>query len=452
MGDPIEWAAASAALTAEGASPGQVALGAVKANIGHLDAAAGLAALIKALLVVRGGVIPPVAGFARYNPMLEVDGSPLRVPIEAREWTAGRPRRAGVSAFGIGGTNVHAIVEQAPAPQRVRRPVRRVGRVLLLSATDTAALGRSSAELADFLADGSPDMGEVAVTLASGRTPLADRLALTGRSAAEARERLRTGTGVVRGTRPGTGPAPVVFLFPGQSTQYAGMALPLAETLPGFTDRLDACLAEFEPELAARAHRALLDDTTPAAELAETELAQPALFAMQYAAGTALGEMGVAPVAVAGHSLGEATAACFAGMMSLRAAARFVRTRGRAMQQCPPGAMLALRCDGERARDLIGRSGRRLALAATNSANASTVSGTTDEVDAFVRWLADAVPWRRLSANRAFHSALVEPAVSQLARVLAATDLCPPMMPVALNATGELLARGAAVDADLLAR
>ncbi|MFE1834067.1 type I polyketide synthase [Streptomyces sviceus] len=437
VGDPIEWSAASAALSGAGAPEGSVAVGAVKANVGHLDNAAGLAALIKALLVVKTGVVPPVAGFTRLNPLLETDGSPLYVPTECGPWTGPEPRRAGVSSFGIGGTNVHVVVEQPPVAPAGPEPDDQA-RLVLLSAADAEALDRSAARLGAWSADGA-DLTDVAATLATGRAELPERLAVTGRTTAEVARRLTRNTAVVRGSRPAGGPAPVVFAFPGQGTQYPGMALPAAEALPGFPAALEQCLAVFEPALAERMRHALLDPGFPAPELAATELAQPVLFAFAYAAATALTALGVTPAAVAGHSLGEITAACVAGILDPADAARLVTVRGQAMQECPEGAMLALGCEEERVRELVAVSGLAgLEPAAVNSPDGCVVAGPVEAVTEFEARLAGRIPVRRLAADRAFHSALVEPALPRLTEVLATLTVHRPSVPFAANVTGRL--------------
>ncbi|MDQ8706947.1 beta-ketoacyl synthase N-terminal-like domain-containing protein [Streptomyces sp. LHD-70] len=441
VGDPIEWSAASAALTAMGARPGQVAVGALKANVGHLDNAAGLASLIKALLVVRDGTVPPVASFTGLNPLLETAGSPLYVPTGRGPWSGPEPRRAGVSSFGIGGTNVHVVVEQPPARSRPATPPQGP-RLVLASAADEAALARTATRLGAHLAAHEPELADVAATLATGRAELPARLAVTGRTAAEVAQRLTRGTGVVRGALPTRGPAPSVFVFPGQGAQYPGMALPLAAALPGFGDALDACLAAFAPELAQRLRRALTDPDFPAAELRRTELAQPALFAVEHAAATALTGLGVHPVALAGHSLGEITAACVAGVFELADAARLVTARGQAMQECPEGAMLALGCTETRARELLAVSGLDLELAAVNSADGCVVAGPAAAVQEFTDRLGGRVFTHRLATGRAFHTALVEPALPRLAEELAGLTVRPPTVPFATNVTGRLVPAG----------
>lgn len=445
VGDPIEWSAASTALADLGARPGQVVVGALKANTGHLDAAAGLASLIKALFVVEHGVVAPVAGFTGLNPLLETDGSPLVVPTEAGPWTGPLPRRAGVSSFGIGGTNAHVLIEQAPEP--VTETPSSESKLVLLSANDPEALARSVARLGNHLATRNPVLADVAFTLGAGRAALPERLAVSGRTSAEIAARIGRG---VRGRRPADGPAPVVFLFPGQGTQRPGMATPFAAALPGFTEALDGCLAAFEPGSADRLRSALWDETFPAADLAATELAQPALFAVEYAASVALTGLGVKPAAVAGHSLGEIAAACAAGVFDLPVATRFVTIRGRAMQACAPGAMVALGCPETEAMKLVADSGAGLELAAVNAKDSCVLAGPAEDVERFLAWLGDRVFARRLQTSRAFHSALIEPALAELTGAMSGVDTGTPSIPVAVGATG--LLAGTAIDPELFVR
>ncbi|WP_157252086.1 beta-ketoacyl synthase N-terminal-like domain-containing protein [Nonomuraea typhae] len=580
LGDPIEWSAASAALKALGARPGQVAVGALKGNIGHLHAAAGLAALIKALLVVRYGTVPPVAGFTRLNPLLDTGGSPLWVPRSAMPWSGPEPRRAGISAFGVGGTNAHAIVEQPPsaigrprptpstrprsaspdhvpttpdhlptspaaapdhvpttasdpwptslvaAPDHVpvtasdrvptsihagtadlsglaptarhsaatswpafvslaslhvtasadlaprTTPARSVSpdpihapshdprttppaapglhasgpetHLILLSAADPDALERAAARLARHLATQAPDLADVSFTLAVGRAELPERLAVTGRTAAEVALAL-SADGASPGRRVTDGPAPVVFLFPGQGTQYPGMAVPLAESLPGFPSALAACLDAFDPVLAARMERALLDPAFPAGDLCQTELTQPALFALEHAAATALLALGVRPASLLGHGLGEIIAACLAGVLRLPDAARFITVRGNAMQGCPPGVLLALDCPEARGLKLAAEAGADLELAAVDSPGTCVLGGSEAAVKRFEEILGQSVPHRRLRTSHAFHTRLIQPAVPELALELTDIRLQRPTIPYAANSTGRVIPAGVVV-------
>ncbi|MFJ4186380.1 type I polyketide synthase [Kitasatospora sp. NPDC089509] len=452
VGDPIEWSAASSALRGLGAAPGRIAVGAVKANIGHLDAASGLVSLVKTLLVVREGRIPPVAGFRSLNPLLETDGSPLYVPTGLLDWTGPGPRRAGVSSFGIGGTNAHVVVEQPPA--RPREPQPATGgpqdRVLMLSAAGPEALARTARRLADRLPEleDATAVGDIAHTLAVGRARLPYRTTVTGRTHRELAERLREAA--CSPSNPGR-PVPVIFLLPGQGSQRPGMALPFRDALPGFGAALERCLAHFVPDLAARLSSALFDPAFPAQELARTELAQPALFCVEYAAATALIDLGLTPVALAGHSLGELTAAALAGVLPLGDAAALVALRGRAMQSCPPGAMLSLAVGEDLALALAGQfteaGGPLLELAAVNTAESSVLAGPRDAVNAFEAWLGDRERARRLHTSHAFHTSMIDPAVRELGRLVAGVPLGRPRLPYLSNATGTVVAAGSEVEA-----
>jgi len=447
IGDPIEWAAASETYTALGARPDQIAVGALKANIGHLDAAAGLASLIKVLRVVKEGVIPPIAGFEALNPLLDAERSPLYVPRRMLCWPGAEPRRAGVSAFGIGGTNAHVIVEQ---PLTDAAPSNSEGglRMVTLSAADPEALMRAAKELSQHMLELPADLTDVAYTLAAGRTVMPERLVACGRTTNEIAVALATTHSVVRG-RADARPKGLVFLFPGQGAQYPGMALPFA-AMPGFTEALEECLTAFEPSIANPARCALLDRTFPAAELNETVLAQPALFALEYAAARALLELGAVPSAVLGHSLGEIAAACVAGALTMPDAARFVAARGAAMQTCPEGAMLALGCDAATAEALLLRSGLRLDLAAINTAETCVVAGTVQAVTAFQDLLGEQYFSRRLPSSRAFHSSLIEPALSGIGAASEGVTLHPLRIPLASNLTGCLVPIGARLESAAL--
>ncbi|MEV4896440.1 acyltransferase domain-containing protein [Nonomuraea sp. NPDC055795] len=223
------------------------------------------------------------------------------------------------------------------------------------------------------------------------------------------------------------------------------MAVPFARSLPGFPAALAACLDCFAPELAERVERALLDPAFPAAGLRETELAQPSLFALEHAAATALMALGVRPASLIGHSLGEITAACLAGVFTLPDAARFVAVRGSAMQGCPPGAMIALGCPEAEATKLAAEAGVDLELAAVNSAGSCVLGGTVAAVERFELALGGKVVHHRLCTSHAFHTRLVQPAVPELAMELTDIRLRRPVLPYAANSTGRVIPAGVVV-------
>lgn len=451
IGDPIEWSAAAQALRSAGAEPGSVALGGLKGNIGHLDAAAGLAALIRALKVVGTGEIPPMAGFSALNPLLDTELCPLYVPRERTAWPRDGVRRAGASAFGIGGTNAHVVVEQPPSAES--RPARAVPdpeadqateteRLVLLSAAEPAALSRVAAAVTGHLASYAPELAEACATLSYGRTVLPERLAVAGRTSSEVAKQLADGTGVVRGRRPVTGPAPLAFLFPGQGSQRPGMARRYLDGLPGFERLMNACLDAFEAPLSARLRAALTDVDFPEAELDQTELAQPSIFVVGYSAASALTRLGVRPAAVSGHSLGEIMAACIAGVLDLEDAARFVAARGRAMQACKRGAMLALGCAADQACSLVEGWGLDLDLAAVNGPESNVLAGPVEHIEEFRRRLEGDIFSRVLRTTHAFHSSLMEPSLPALEAAAAAIRLRPTRVAMALGSTGTLVQVG----------
>jgi phthiocerol/phenolphthiocerol synthesis type-I polyketide synthase E len=451
VGDPIEWTSMSGALR-DGGALGPIPVGSVKANIGHLDAAAGLASLVKVLLVLKHGQVPPVANFGTLNPLLADVDSPLYVPTTAEEWLGPTPRRAGISSFGIGGTNAHVIVEQAPAaptapaaPAASERGEHARSSVVVLSAVRPSSLDRSAVHLAEHLTDldADVDVADVAHTLRAARPALAERLAVVGRSGAEVAEALLGGTRQVRGRAPADGPRPLVFLLPGQGAQRPGMARPFLAQLPGFDSAMEDCLRVMDPSSAATVRSALLDRDLPGELLRETRVAQPALFTLEYAAAQALIGLGLRPAALAGHSLGEVTSACLAGVLDLEAAIGLVRVRAAAMQSCPAGAMVALSCPPEDALGLLPGSG--LDLAAVNSPVSCVLSGPVAAVEALEHRISGRVPFQRLRTSHAFHSAAMEPAAAALRRHLAGLGGGSATVPFLSNADGSIVPAGTAV-------
>ncbi|GAA2943613.1 type I polyketide synthase [Streptomyces enissocaesilis] len=462
IGDPIEWSAASAAYRSLGAAPGSIAVGALKGATGHLDTAAGLAGLVKALLVLQHGRVPAVPGLVEPNPLLEQESSPLRLPPSAEPWRRPEPRRAAVSSFGVGGTNAHVVVEQAPRPAAAERADRapdgnRPGRHLVaLSAADEDALVRMRARLADHLtavSHGTPGaepaaLADISGTLA-GRAALAHRFTAVGATRAEIAARLRDPAAPHTTAAPKA--TPLVFLLPGQGTQVPGMALPFEAALPGFGQALETCLDRFSEDTAKEVERALRDPGFPRERLAETRLAQPALFAVEYAAAAALRQTGLAPSVLLGHSLGELGAACLAGTLALDAAARIVERRGALMQECGAGAMISLACSEAEAARLVSAHSAELSVAAVNTWNDTVLAGRAEAVHAFHERIAGQVPARVLRTDRAFHSALVEPAVTGLRTALAQVATGPADLVWVRGADGAPVPAGSSVDAGYFA-
>ncbi len=465
LGDPIEIAGLSSAFRADTADSGYCALGSVKANIGHMDVAAGVAGLIKAALVVHHGLIPPLIHFNKPNPRIDLASSPFYVPTEASPWPADTgPRRAAVSAFGVGGTNAHLQLESwqpeaaTPAPaQAAGEPGGgRVGaQLLLLSARTEAALAASSERLADHLeaalaAKPTLSLADTAFTLQLGRRQFDRRRIVVAADPRTAIEGLRrpapTGTArTVAANRP-----QIVFMFPGQGAQYPGMARALYQREALFRETIERCAQALldDPEsrldirtwlLAERADEAL------AAEMMATAVAQPTLFALEIALARLLLSWGIQPVALVGHSVGELAAVTLAGMLPLEEAIRFVAARGRLMQSMPPGRMAVVRRD---AREIETRLPEGVTLAAINAPGLSVVSGSFEAVDRFLDDLAaEGIQTSILKTSHAFHSPMMAPAAEALRARFPAAACQPLALDIASTSLGRVVDREAFTEA-----
>jgi acyl transferase domain-containing protein len=461
LGDPIEVEALTLAFRGGTSRRNFCALGSVKSAIGHLDAAAGITGLIKTALALRHRRIPASLHFTEPNPKLKLEESPFYVNASLAEWRAGEtPRRAAVSSFGIGGTNAHVILEETPplGDDTGRDAGEARGhQLLLLSARTGPALERATANLAEhFRRHPDLDLADAAYTLQVGRRAFAHRRAVVCRrdlgDAADALERrdparVFTSPAELRGR-------PVAFMFSGQGSQYVGMGRGLYEAEPVFRRELDACAALLEPRL-GRDLRALLyppagDEEESERLLTQTSLTQPALFAVEYALARLWMEWGLKPSAMIGHSLGEYVAACLAGVFTLEDALAVVAARGRLMQQCDAGTMLAVPLAAEELRPLLGAS---LSLAAVNGPMSCVVSGPTDAVAEFAaRLAARGIEGRPLHTSHAFHSHLMEPILGEFAALLGRMRLSPPSLPFVSNVTGTWITEREATSPDYWAR
>jgi len=447
LGDPIEVAALTRAFRHGTERKNFCALGSVKTNVGHLDAAAGVAGLIKTVLALKNREIPPSLHFERPNPKLEIEESPFYVNSRLSAWERGEtPRRAGVSSFGIGGTNAHVVLEEAPetSASDASRPYQ----LLVLSARTPSALAAASSNLAAHL-KANPDinLADAAFTLQQGRKVFAHRRALVCRDAAEAVAALEA--------QAPKQPAPeandsegVVFMFPGQGSQHVNMARELYETERVFRETLDACADALLPHLGEDLRRVLFpaagEEEGAARRLSETALTQPAVFAVEYALAKLWTSWGVEPSAMIGHSVGEYVAACLAGVMTLEDALRLVAVRGRLMGALPRGAMTAVPLAAEELRPMLGSG---LSLAAHNGPALSVASGPVESVERLERQLAaSGLEARRLHTSHAFHSSMVEPALAAFTEEVARIQLREPSVPFVSNVTGRWIEASEATD------
>jgi acyl transferase domain-containing protein len=444
LGDPIEVAALARGLTG---APGTCGLGSVKALVGHLDAAAGAIGFVKAALVVKHGVLPPSPYFRTPNPELGLQNTPFVVNPEPMPWPGSGPRRAGVSGFGMGGTNAHAVLEQPhatepSAPSRSRQ-------LLVLSAATPEALSTSRARLRDTLAaPEAPVLADVAHTLRVGRrTTLPHRTALVCADHSQAVALLSGGVdGPMWTDECHDQRRSVVFLFPGQGSQYAGMATRLHAEEPVFRAALDECADLLVPHLGTDLRQVIQSGE----RLGDTRFTQPALFAVEYALATLFAHWGVRPRGMLGHSVGEYVAACLAGVFDLPDVLALVAARGELMQRQPSGAMLAVPLGSAELTPLLDGD---LALAASNAPAMSTVAGPADVVAAFAARLADrGVVARRLHTSHAFHSAMLDPMLPEFRGRVAAVRRHAPRTPFASNVTGDWITAEQATDPDYWAR
>jgi acyl transferase domain-containing protein/thioesterase domain-containing protein len=430
LGDPIEVSALTEAFRHSTPRTGFCALGSVKTNIGHLGAAAGIAGLIKAVLALEHRQIPPSLHFDRPNPLIDFDSSPFRVPTALEEWPEGEhPRRAAVSAFGIGGTNAHVILEEAPptAPAAPRPPEDERRLVLPLSARTAGALRGQAEALARHL-ERRPGLrlDDVAHSLRTDRPALRHRLTVTAASREEALDALRS---AAPATPPvSDDPARVAFLLPGGGTQYPGMGAELYRDHPGYRDTVDECARILRPVLGTDLRTALFEERHP-----DDTSAFLGLVVTEYALARTLMESGVRPDALIGHSLGEYTAACLAGVIDLEDMLPLVTERIRLISSAG-GATVGVAAPAEDVRPLLGDD---LSLAAVNGPGACTVAGHLDAVTRFEAELARrGVPFRRLRIPVAAHSHVLDPVLPAYESHLRQVTLRPPRIPYVTNVTG----------------
>ncbi len=489
LGDPIEMAALAEAYGPAGdggdgrageeeeggdagdgrrGGTGKIAVGSVKTNLGHLDAAAGIVGLIKVVLALRHAAIPPSLHFTRLNPRIPQDAAArftvAATAIQPWEGGGGRPRRAGISSFGIGGTNAHAILEEAP-PAATGDGGLAAWQLLQVSARTESALVQAAANLAGHLENhpeiGPDELADIAFTLRVGRRAFEHRRAVVCRDAAAARAALRGEPGGVpdQAGRPGvaagwtmsaraTGQAGVAFLLPGQGAQRAGMAAGLYRTRPAFRAELDRAADLLAPHLDVDLRQLLLpqpQEPEQAAQLlARTRYTQPALFAVEYALARLWIGWGVQPAAFLGHSIGEWVAACLAGVFSLEDALALVALRGRLIDELPQGAMLAVPIAAAELEPLLGAD---LALAAENAADRCVASGPAAAIaDLERRLAAHGIAGQRLRTSHAFHSPALEPAAAPLARAVSAVARRQPAIPFVSNLTGTWILADEATD------
>lgn len=449
LGDPIEVAAMTQVFRMSTDKKQFCGIGSVKPNVGHLNRAAGVAGLIKLVMALDNKLIPPSINYEKPNPQIDFPNTPFYVNTKLQEWQIpGFPRRAGISSLGFGGTNAHAVLEEAPA--REPSSESRSQQLLVLSARTDSALAKMTQNLADYLKENRDiNLADVAYTLQVGRRPFDKRRILACKDVEDAIAALDP----INPQRVATSSQPpkdraIAFMFSGQGSQYVNMGRELYELEPAFKEALDECAEILQPHLQLDLRQIFYpgDGETNAAtaQLTQTSLTQPALFAIEYSLAKLWFSWGIEPQAMVGHSIGEYVAACLAGVFSLEDALALVAARGKMMQELPAGSMLAVPLTESEIQPLLDTG---LSLALINGPNRCVTSGTREAIAALEQRLANkGVEGRRLHTSHAFHSAMMEPILDRFIELVKKVDLKAPQIPYISNVTGDWIKPEEATD------
>lgn len=456
LGDPIEIEALSSAFAGRKDRTEPCAIGSVKSNVGHLDAAAGMAGLIKAVLMLENGEIFPSLHADPPSSVIPFEDTPFRVNTALRGWPAHpNPRRAGVSAFGIGGTNAHVVLEEGrPAEPDPRR---RKFQLLTLSAATPTALNALSERFADHLAaHPEDDLADLAYTTQIGRRALRFRRTVISADSADAVKALRDRADPTR-ARPVAERSTIAFMFSGQGTQHHAMAAALYREEAEFAQAVDYCAERLKDPLGVDLRDYIADEPTSSVRAEEidcrlrcTSLAQPALFVVEYSVARLLSAWGIEPNVMIGHSVGEWVAACLAGVWSLNDALALIAERGRLVGALPEGSMLAV---AVAASDVAPLLGPRTSVAAVNEAGVTVVAGPHKEIDTLRSYLLTrGVQSQVLHTSHAFHSPAMEPAVTPLVKAVSEVPRSNPRIPYVSNVTGSWIQPDEATDPEYWGR
>jgi len=477
VGDPIEILALTKAFRTSTQRSGFCAIGSVKTNVGHLDAAAGMAGIIKTTLALKHGMLPPSLHYSQPNPEIDFATTPFFVNTRLTPWISNGPKRAGVMATGMGGTNAHVVLEEAPEPED--RSNSDPSHLLVLSARTETALDLATQGLLEFAKSNAPvNMGDVAYTLQVGRQPYSHRriLVCTGRDDAITTLGEENSKRIVSSRVDDSSRCPLILLLPGVGDHYVGMAYDLYQTWDVFKNELDRCARLLEPHLGMDIReiiyprslswkkagtkgidlKKMLGRTSDETEtpdtnrLNQTLCVQPALFSIEYALARLWEFFGVRPNAIVGHSMGEYVAACLAGVLSLEGALRLIATRAKLVHQLPQGAMLAVTLPEHEILPLLSED---LSISLINGPNLCVVAGPVEAMAAFEKMLNEkGVICRHVQNAHAFHSRMLNPIVKAFEAEVRKVTLNAPKIPFISNVTGTWISDAEATDPAYWAR
>jgi acyl transferase domain-containing protein/acyl carrier protein len=453
LGDPIEIEAIVNVLGVGRTPTNPLRVGSVKTNIGHLESASGVAGIIKVILSLIHGAIPPHLHFNKLNPQINVGQSALQIPTALTPWNPNTgTRAAGVSSFGFSGTNAHIILEELPKEEGVKEDERRPLHLLTLSAKDPSALKDLTDQYVRYFhAHASDSIGDICSTANRGRSHFDCRVAVIGKTAESIRHGLQAfGKGeetpsVFYGEVLSRNTPSVVFLFTGQGSQAIGMGRMLYETQPAFRQALDRCdellMDYLEKPLLSVLHPESGRELESQSLLSQTVFTQPALFALEYALAELWKSWGIEPSVVMGHSVGEYVAACVAGVFSLEDGLKLIAGRGKLLQSLPKGgAMAAVFADETKVAASIEPFADGISIAANNSPENTVISGVETDLDAVLRRLdTQGIGYQKLLVSHAFHSRLVEPILEKFYDLAASIQYARPRIDLVSNVSGKLV-------------
>jgi acyl transferase domain-containing protein/acyl-CoA synthetase (AMP-forming)/AMP-acid ligase II/pimeloyl-ACP methyl ester carboxylesterase/acyl carrier protein/NAD(P)-dependent dehydrogenase (short-subunit alcohol dehydrogenase family) len=444
LGDPIEVNSLKAVLMADREADNICYLSSVKTNIGHLEAAAGIAGLIKTVLCLEHQAIPPHLHFQQLNSHIDLTDTPLVIPTQLQSWHQEQLRFAGVSSFGFGGTNAHVIVQEAPT-QTVEPAATRPLHLLNLSTKTAAALPELARRYVHYLTAHPVELADLCFTANTGRTHFENRLSIIADSIPQLQAQLNnycTGnktTGLISSQVTKTNRQEIVFLFTGQGSQYRGMGEQLYHTQPLFRQALDRCGEILQPYL----ERSLLEVIflEGEIELDSTQYTQPAIFALEYALAQMWLSWGIKPDAVMGHSVGEYVAATVAGVFGLEDGLKLIATRGKLMQSLPlNGGMYAIFASEEIVKSAIEPVRDLVAIAAINNWQSITISGELNALQQVIKKLDDrGIKNKQLNVSHAFHSPLMADILEEFGKVAESIDYAIPQIKLVSNVTGKFV-------------